>query len=449
MFRSLANLISHKRSFCRLRSKRVLHVREDEEDLPKSGPIVIVQPEPVETVFPEKDFDLMDYSPSIELLKEAGILAEIEERPLIETLKPTKHSKSKLPDIIKRLKTIQASRENLEWGHHVFLEPLKETSKAMFQNIGNDHGGTTMGSRYADLVKARQLASVFVGPDNKIIEPGSSTSCSSSNVSRRSYSPSVSSDISYTPVHRFPCTKCPASYTRIYRTVNHMVKVHKMSDEKAAYERKLIQIKAVNLHKLKEPKLSIEKLSKSEIKEWTSSSSSEGERTIDSFKLALESVSKSLCVRVNKLSPSKIGPKSLSVKVHKLSPSSIGQITPPEVCFLGEEEKQNLNFDESDNEVILNRKRSRSASPDSSESSKIENGTQNRSSKDNSEKASKRRALSTKIDENNRQVKKPNKELQLLTNGTSPAVLAKKRPRRLVGPASVIKSRELKQLLMK
>ena len=42
-----------------------------------------------------------------------------------------------------------------------------------FQTYGpSEHFGKTMGQRYVELVKARNLASGFVGPDNKIIEPG-------------------------------------------------------------------------------------------------------------------------------------------------------------------------------------------------------------------------------------------------------------------------------------
>ena len=102
LFRSLANFISHKRSFCKNRCKTVLHHHNNpdqdvEQDVDK---LVFVEPEPVETVFPEDSFELEDYSPSIDLLKDAGILSEIQEKPLIDTLMPTKHSKSKLSGML-------------------------------------------------------------------------------------------------------------------------------------------------------------------------------------------------------------------------------------------------------------------------------------------------------------------------------------------------------------
>ena len=88
MFRSLANFISHKRSFCKNKGDNILHVFSNEDG--NSGKeiwqkifcqivsisrnfyfsaerIVSVQPEPVETVFPEPEFELQDYSPSLEV----------------------------------------------------------------------------------------------------------------------------------------------------------------------------------------------------------------------------------------------------------------------------------------------------------------------------------------------------------------------------------------------
>ena len=205
-----------------------------------------------------------------------------------------------------------------------------------------------------------------------------------------------------------------------------------MSNAEVATEKRLIQIKADYLTKLNDPQLSLARLSESQIRKWKSSDK-EGEQTINSFKLALDSVS-----------------KNLTVTVHKLPPSQIGYHSDR---LMREEEKQNMNHD-SDNEVIFTKKRSRSASPVSSESSKLENDSQHDQLNDlpSSEKMAKRQALSTKLDENKKAHKRTSleKELKRLSNGGPLPKISdgNKRPRRLAGPASIMKSRELK-LLMK
>ena len=134
MFRSMANLIAHKRTFCKNRCKTVLHhFKNDDQSNETVENLVIVEPEPVETVYPEDTFDIEDYSPSIELLKDAGILNEIEERPIVESLKPTNHSKSKLQDIVKKLITVRNAQESEDQENPIFLEPISQTSRAVFQ----------------------------------------------------------------------------------------------------------------------------------------------------------------------------------------------------------------------------------------------------------------------------------------------------------------------------
>ena len=136
MFRSLANLIAHKRTYCKSRCQTVQHHFNNGGKQSKDTveTLVMVEPEPVETVYPEDNFELEDYSPSIELLKDAGILAEIEERPIIESLKPvSNHSKSKLQDIVKKLITVRNAQESEDEKNPLQLEPIRQTSRAMFQ----------------------------------------------------------------------------------------------------------------------------------------------------------------------------------------------------------------------------------------------------------------------------------------------------------------------------
>ena len=226
MFRSIANLISHKRSFCKNRIKNIVHVYQNEDGEPlakEPEKIAVVQPEPIETVFPSDDFELKDYSPSLELLKEAGILSEIQEKPLVETLKPVKHAQSKLPDIVSKLRALQETRaESYSESNtlNMFLEPLQQTSQAVFQTYGPFNNENTMGQKYVDLLNARQLGSAFVGPDNKIVEPGDTSTTWTPESSEYSFqmkpAPFQMKPTSY------PCLKCKVSYSRIYNTVNHM-----------------------------------------------------------------------------------------------------------------------------------------------------------------------------------------------------------------------------------
>ena len=52
------------------------------EDCPSAeATVVVIAEEPVDTIVPS-DFDLMDYCPSVELMKDLGILKEIQTRPL-------------------------------------------------------------------------------------------------------------------------------------------------------------------------------------------------------------------------------------------------------------------------------------------------------------------------------------------------------------------------------
>ena len=91
LFRSLANFISHKRTFCRMRYRDRRHVPRFDGGFSEDNPsdeatVVVIAEEPVDTVVPS-DFDLMDYCPSVELMKDLGILKEIQTRPLAPHVK--------------------------------------------------------------------------------------------------------------------------------------------------------------------------------------------------------------------------------------------------------------------------------------------------------------------------------------------------------------------------
>ena len=450
MFRSLANLIAHKRTYCKSRCQTVQHHFNNGGKQSKDTveTLVMVEPEPVETVYPEDNFELEDYSPSIELLKDAGILAEIEERPIIESLKPvSNHSKSKLQDIVKKLITVRNAQESEDEKNPLLLEPIRQTSRAMFQVSSNspkfffvkkfvklkvhiyflqNHGRQdikTMGQRYAELVKARQLASVFVGPDNKIIDPGRS---------KRSFSPASSVEsgrITFKsrpayPNAKFPCTQCDSSYTRLYSVVNHLIKVHDFSDKEAQAEKPAILKKSRNLKK--EPKIILSRLTKSQIEKWTTHDQNwnyfddedeievieDNDTKMTEFnKLATESLNMNLKICLPRLSPSNFLPskRSRSASPSASSSTSMGSYS-------------------------SSSKSSRSASPSASStssSSKEENIFSAPKRPRKSSPQPRRSVLTAKVDQENK-----------------PMVKTKRYLTRRAGPASAIKNRELKQLLM-
>ena len=102
MFRSLANLIAHKRSFCRKKICEVRHCvppREGDEPFATESTVMIQAEEPplIDTVPQSSTFDLEEYNPTMELLKDAGVIEEIEARPLIQSLNTKKPEKSFCP----------------------------------------------------------------------------------------------------------------------------------------------------------------------------------------------------------------------------------------------------------------------------------------------------------------------------------------------------------------
>jgi len=395
LFRSLANFISHKRTFCKNKSKTVLHhFNNPEQDKNTADKLVVVQPEPVETVFPEAGFELQDYSPSIELLKEAGILDEIQEKPIVNSLLPSnsKHSQSKLSGIVKSLIAKRNAQDSDDaTSQQVLLEPLTQSTREVFQTyLLGDQSAKSMGQRYSELVKARELGSAFIGPDNRIIDPGRST---------RSYSPSMLNQFNQnnsvktkpgkppprapsgrgrpsagpksTKEDEFPCTKCNCSFSRLFRTINHLKQAHDLSDADVKQERR--KIKRL-MTKQQLPKLIVKRLSPQEISKWLKGVADENQNQENDFKLlALNSVMKNVSVALPRISPSKF-PTTFVLKDEEIE---IGDddstddeviIKPVQIHILNDGGKNVLNNG--------GKKRSRSPSPSSStstSSSKEEN----------------------------------------------------------------------------
>ena len=110
VFRSLANLIAHKRTFCKARYKDTHHVYRDKNldggPPPFSDDVqtIVIEAEPVECIAEEVKLD--NYAPSVELLKTSGILQDISNKisnkPAVNRLLPP--GKPGLGQIVNKLK---------------------------------------------------------------------------------------------------------------------------------------------------------------------------------------------------------------------------------------------------------------------------------------------------------------------------------------------------------
>ena len=158
MFRSLANFIIHKRSYCEKRYCEVIHQSKSGDDDPYQEPEDIVQhtfrkvqhpclkpsqttvfvtpEEPIETVFEEDTWDINDYAPSLALLQEAGILEEIEGMPLFDTSTTKQKRKGcHINSIAAKLKAkVDGSFDESYYKSKLIrLEKMCQTKNAVFQ----------------------------------------------------------------------------------------------------------------------------------------------------------------------------------------------------------------------------------------------------------------------------------------------------------------------------
>ena len=127
VFRSVANLVSHKRTFCRSRYKTVQHVYRDQHhgdgQHPDEVQTVIVEAEPVECVVEEPDnISLDNYAPSVELLKTSGILQDISNKPSVNRLLPP--GKPGLGQIVSKLRAKMDNKEEKYFAHRLALVPV-------------------------------------------------------------------------------------------------------------------------------------------------------------------------------------------------------------------------------------------------------------------------------------------------------------------------------------
>ena len=77
----------------------------------------------------------MDYSPSIELMKDLEIIREIEQRPLVPNLKTSTATKKSLENVVRDLKAKTDSSFDTDYykSKELRLESMRYTSQGVFQ----------------------------------------------------------------------------------------------------------------------------------------------------------------------------------------------------------------------------------------------------------------------------------------------------------------------------
>lgn len=158
MFRSLANFVIHKRSYCEKRYCDVIHQTkpgdndpyQDSEDViehslskvqhpcikPSQTTVFVIPENPIETVFEEETWDINDYAPSLALLQEAGVLEEIEGSPLSDAIRAHKKRKGyQINSIAAKLKSKvdDAFDDSYYKSKSIRLEKMCQTKNAVFQ----------------------------------------------------------------------------------------------------------------------------------------------------------------------------------------------------------------------------------------------------------------------------------------------------------------------------
>jgi len=261
MFRSLANLIAHKRSFCKQQYRQVKHVYEDPDNT-KSCDLetVFIEAEPVETVIPPEEWDVENYAPSLELLKDAGILEDIQSRPVVNRLLPPK--KQGINAVVASLRAkvgnkeasyyenqyreITARKSEAEAGT-LELEPINETGSGLFQTWKvNDGEAPTTGQYYRVIQEKQAPISVAVGPNGmelpRGIPPGMERTGPVSPGSEGSKENHADGEEKI----KFQCPTCRKSFSNIKTVLKHLVKAHNQTMDQAKLLKKQIKNSAVS-----------------------------------------------------------------------------------------------------------------------------------------------------------------------------------------------------------
>jgi len=251
MFRSLANLTAHKRSYCLDKFEDVTHIFSSKANCEAAQlRTVIVEGETIETVVPEDNLDTENYSPSLDLLKDAGIISTIEDKPSVNRLLPPK--KASLSSVVDKLAAKRAA-EYLDNANDkvdiedknaqtdaVYMEPMSHSIKAQFQSYST-------GFKYREIQALNNAVSLVVGPDGKEItakEQDRTKSPTNSEESKENmdddYDPNAPVDDNGNTV-KYPCPECKKGFSKVGNVYKHLSNHHGKTKAEYTNLRQIIQ----------------------------------------------------------------------------------------------------------------------------------------------------------------------------------------------------------------
>ena len=271
VFRSIANLVAHKRTFCKSKYKELKHSYADKEDRggQEEFQTVVVEAEPVECVVEQEDISLDNYAPSLELLKTAGILQDISNKPAVNRLLPP--GKTGLTNVVNKLRARQEGVKQSHYQHHqrrppvppsvtntqvVHLEPMYETESGLMQSWRVSEDGETLGETYRAWQEAEQDKQCYqVWPNGHVTSsketiklvtgPTGETFSVRVPVEEFASIDDLDSDDEDSGYVKYPCPTCRKTYSRIMNVFHHMVKVHDVTMQEAKAKRKMINNQSV------------------------------------------------------------------------------------------------------------------------------------------------------------------------------------------------------------
>lgn len=254
MFRSLANLTAHKRSYCLDKFEDVTHIFSSKVNCEAAQlRTVIVEGETIETVVPEDNLDTENYSPSLDLLKDAGIISTIEDKPSVNRLLPPK--KASLSSVVDKLAAKRAAEyldnandkvdieDNNAQTDAVYMEPMSHSVKAQFQSYST-------GFKYREIQALNNAVSLVVGPDGKSMEVTSkdqdrtksptNSEESKENMMDDDYDPNAPVDDNGNTV-KYPCPECKKGFSKVGNVYKHLSNHHGKTKAEYTNLRQLIQ----------------------------------------------------------------------------------------------------------------------------------------------------------------------------------------------------------------
>lgn len=254
MFRSVANLTAHKRSYCYELFEDVNHIYSSKTGTEAAQlQTVVIEGEPIESVIPEPSWDIENYAPSLDLLKEAGILSAIEEKPVINRLLPPKKPNlssvvdklaAKLDsDFFKKAEQKVETEKKMTKTDGVCLEPMNQSNNAQFQSW-------TSGFEYREIQTAKQPVTVAIAPSGKELPKGDMNgtldrSKSPANIDggkeniEEENGNTASLDDNGNTV-KYPCPECKKAFAKINTVYKHLATNHGKTKEEYCKMRKEI-----------------------------------------------------------------------------------------------------------------------------------------------------------------------------------------------------------------